>query len=117
MPASSFELSAKKQAIRLAPHAGAADQFTSPRYVRALGQSIYTTESSGDVGDRKPSVLLHGSNDLNLVEETPDKTWSKFFPSVEWGKFPGTTKSNRELGRALLAAFLVSWVLSVAIQR
>jgi hypothetical protein len=30
---------------------------------------------------RKPSVLLHGLNELDLVEETPDKTWSKFFPS------------------------------------
>ena len=74
------------EAITLAPQAGEADQFTSTRYVRALGQSIYEFESSGDVGRRKPSVLLHGLNDLDLVEETPDKTWSKFFPSVEWEK-------------------------------
>lgn len=73
------------EAIRLAPQAGKADQFTSTRYVRAFGQSIFISEGSGNVGDRKPSVLLHGLNDLDLVEETPDKTWSQFFPSVEWG--------------------------------
>jgi hypothetical protein len=74
------------EAITLAPQAGEADQFTSTRYVRAFGQSIQACETSGDVRGRKPSVLLHGLNDLDLVEETPDKTWSKFFPSVEWEK-------------------------------
>jgi transposase len=74
------------EAITLAPQAGEADQFTSARYVHAFGQNVYHFESSGDVGGRKASVLLHGLNDLDLVEETPDKTWSKFFPSVEFEK-------------------------------
>ena len=58
----------------------------SSRYVRAFGQQIYDIQSSGDVGGRKPSVLLHGLNDLSLVEEPLDQTWSKFFPGVEGAK-------------------------------
>jgi hypothetical protein len=72
------------EAISLAPLRADGGQFTSTRYVRAFGQQIYHFESSGDVGDRKPSILLHGLNDLELVQEALDKTWAKFFPGVEW---------------------------------
>jgi hypothetical protein len=74
------------ESISLAPQPAHGDQFTSNRYVRAFGQQIYELGSSGDVGDRKPSVLLHGLNDLELQEESLDRTWSKFFPRVEWEK-------------------------------
>jgi hypothetical protein len=74
------------EAIRLAPQRTTGGQFASTRYVRAFGQQIYRFESSGDIGDRKPGVLLHGLNDVDLVEERLDKTWSRFFPVVEWKK-------------------------------
>jgi hypothetical protein len=31
-------------------------------------------------------VLIHGLNDLALAEESPSKTWSRFFPSVEFSE-------------------------------
>src|SRR5690348_12581767 len=74
------------EAVTLAAQRGEAAQFTSTRYVRAFGQQIYEIQSSGDFGDRKPSVLLHGLDDLTLVEEPLDQTWSKFFPGVEPAK-------------------------------
>ena len=74
------------EAVTLAPQRGEAAQFTSTRYVRAFGQQIYEFQSSGDVGGQKPSALLHGLNDLRLVEEPLDHTWIKFFPGVEWAK-------------------------------
>src|SRR5690242_9748820 len=74
------------EAVTLAAQRGEAAQFTSTRYVRAFGQQIYEIQSSGDFGDRKPSVLLHGLDDLTLVEEPLDQTWSKFFPGVEGAK-------------------------------
>jgi hypothetical protein len=74
------------EAMSLAPQAAEGGLFTSTRYVRAFGQQIYYFQSSGDVGGRKPKVLLHALNDVDLVEEAPDKTWSKFFPRVEWAK-------------------------------
>ena len=58
--------------------AGAAGRFTSEQYVRALGQTVFHSAGEGDVGGSQPNVLLHGLNDLQLVEETLDQTWSRF---------------------------------------
>ena len=68
------------EAITVAPQAGAAGRFTSEQYVRAFGQTVFHSAGEGDVGGSQPNVLLHGLNDLQLVEETLDQTWSRFFP-------------------------------------
>jgi len=71
------------EAISLAPRARPAGDFTRTRYIRGPGQSVQVWEASGDVGDEKPAVLIHGFNDLNLREEPPGKTWGRYFPNIE----------------------------------
>jgi hypothetical protein len=75
-------LLARWESLTLAPQPSGDFDFVSIRYVRAYGQQVYTIRSSGDLGIRNPSLLLHGLNDLDLVEEPPEKTWRQFFPTV-----------------------------------
>jgi hypothetical protein len=76
-------LLARWESLRLAPQPSGDVDFVSLRYVRAYGQVIATILSQGsDVGAWKPNVLLHGLNDVELVEESPEKTWRQFFPTV-----------------------------------
>jgi hypothetical protein len=73
-------------AIRVAPQHKGADQWVQPSYFRGFGQTIESEEAKGDLSDRKASVLLHGLNNLTVSEESPGKTWSRFFPGVEFSK-------------------------------
>ncbi|HSP70470.1 MAG TPA: hypothetical protein VLN48_22245 [Bryobacteraceae bacterium] len=74
------------EAIALAPQEDGPGRFVQRRYIRGTGQAIQVLETSGDAGDQKASVIMHGLENLNPIEETPGKTWYKFFPSVEFGK-------------------------------
>jgi hypothetical protein len=74
------------EAITLATPQAEGAQFAPTRYVRGFGQQLYLFGSSGDVRGSEPRALLHGLNDVDLVEEALDKTWGQFFPRVEWGK-------------------------------
>jgi hypothetical protein len=56
------------------------------RYSRGHGQSVQLIESTGDVGDRNASVLVHDLDDWNLKKEVLELTWHRFFPSVNHGQ-------------------------------
>ena len=71
------------EAITLAPHQEGHNRWVQRQYFRGFGQVIQMHEISGDVEERKASVLLHRLNDLVLAEEPPRKTWRRFFPTVE----------------------------------
>ena len=43
-------------------------------------------ETTGDLKDRLPTVLIHDLNSLQVTEESPERTWSRFFPSVEFSE-------------------------------
>jgi hypothetical protein len=73
-------------AISLAPQRDSKGRWVQHRYFRGFGQAIQTHEISGDVEDRKASVLIHGLNDPAPAEESPSKTWSRFFPTVEFSQ-------------------------------
>jgi hypothetical protein len=76
-------LLARWEALTLAPQPSGGFDFVSIRYVRAYGQVVEQIRSKGDdVGTWEPNVLLHGLNDVRLVEESPEKTWRQFFPTV-----------------------------------
>jgi hypothetical protein len=74
------------QAVRVAPQHKRADQWVQRSYFRGFGQTIESQEVTGDVSDRQASVLLHGLNNLTVIEESPGKTWSRFFRDVEFSK-------------------------------
>lgn len=74
------------EAITLAPEPRKSEGFIQRRYVRGTGQSIQMLETTGDVGDGKASVVIHGLDDVNPKEELPHRTWHRFFPSVEFGQ-------------------------------
>lgn len=74
------------EAISLAPWRNSSGDWVQLRYSRGFGQVIQQREISGDAQDNKPSVLIHRLNDLSLVEEPPQKTWSRFFPTVEFAE-------------------------------
>jgi hypothetical protein len=71
------------EAIHLAPQHDATDHGIQQSYYRGFGQVVHVHKTTGDVKDRTATVLIHGLNDLTLVEESPSKTWSRFFPGVE----------------------------------
>jgi|GEM_PF-1952913 len=72
------------EAISLAAQHDGSGRWVQRRYFRGFGQVIQMHETSGDGEDRKASVLMHGLNDLALAEQSPSKTWSRFFPTVEF---------------------------------
>ena len=72
------------EAISLAPQPDEAGQWFQRRYSRGFGQALQVCETTGDVKDRPATVLIRGWNDFTLAEESPSKTWSRFFPSVEF---------------------------------
>src|SRR5579871_1394668 len=69
------------ETLYLAPQL-VSDRWVQQSYFRGFGQAIEIRENTGDVEDRKARVLLRGLDDPALIEESPSKTWSKFFPSV-----------------------------------
>ena len=79
-------LLARWEALTLAPEPIGDFDFVCTRYVRAYGQEVGTIRSQGDVGTWEPSVLLRGLDDVALVEESPEKTWRRFFPTVSRAK-------------------------------
>jgi hypothetical protein len=72
------------EALSLAPQHDDADHWAQRRYFRGFGQVVQQT--TGDVKEGRATVLIHGLNDLTLAEESPSKTWSRFFPSIEFSK-------------------------------
>jgi hypothetical protein len=74
------------EAISLFPQPDDADQWIQRRYFHGFGQVVQVQETTGDVKDGTATVLIHGLNDLTLAEEPPSKTWSRFFPSIEFSK-------------------------------
>jgi hypothetical protein len=74
------------EAISLAPRHDEADQWAQRRYFRGFGQVVQVQKTTGDVKDGTATVLIHGLNDLTLVDEPPSKTWGRFFPSIEFSK-------------------------------
>lgn len=74
------------EAIRVAPQEGPADRWSQQSYFRGFGQVIEVRTRTGDVQDRIATVTIHGLNDVELVDEPPSKTWSRFFPTVEFSK-------------------------------
>src|SRR6266852_9471668 len=74
------------EAIRFAPQRDAAGHWAQRRYFRGFGQVIEVQQTTGDVKEGTATVLIHGLNDLTLVEESPSKTWSRFFPSIGFSK-------------------------------
>jgi hypothetical protein len=74
------------EAIRVAPQEGRTDRWSQKRYSCGFGQVVQVQTMTGDVNHRPATVLIHELNDLTLVEESPGKTWSRFFPSVEFSK-------------------------------
>lgn len=74
------------EAISVARQQQRAHHWVQRTYSRGFGQVIHFREVSGDVSDRPATALVHDLNDLTLVEESPSKTWSRFFPSVKHSK-------------------------------
>jgi len=74
------------EAISVARQQKRAHHWIQRTYSRGFGQVIQFREVIGDVSDRPATALVHDLNDLTLVEETPGKTWSRFFPSVKQSK-------------------------------
>jgi hypothetical protein len=72
------------ESIALAPISRKSGDFVQRRYVRGTGQSIQQIESSGDVGRRRPTVVMHELDNVEPKEEPPGRTWHRFFPSVEF---------------------------------
>ena len=70
------------ESIALAPLRRKSDSFLQRRYLRGTGRSVQLIESTGDVGERKASVVLHELDGIELKEEEPGQTWHKFFPAV-----------------------------------
>ena len=68
------------EAIRVAPQEGRTDRWSQKRYSCGFGQVVQVQTMTGDVNHRPATVLIHELNDLTLVEESPGKTWSRFFP-------------------------------------
>jgi hypothetical protein len=74
------------EAISVAPQCYGADRWVQRHYSRGFGQVIQVRTVTGDVRDGKAIVLIHGLGDLTLADESPSKTWSQFFPSLEFSK-------------------------------
>lgn len=74
------------ESISLAPQHDDVNHWVQRRFFRGFGQVVQVQETAGDVKDGRGTVLIHGLNDLNLVEESPGKTWSSFFPTVEFSE-------------------------------
>jgi hypothetical protein len=72
--------------ISLAPQQVRVDRWVQRRYFRGFGQVAEVQEITGDVKDRPAIVRIHSLNDLTPAEESPSKTWSRFFPSIEFSK-------------------------------
>jgi hypothetical protein len=70
------------ESIALAPLPKKPGLFVHRRYLRGTGRSVQLIESTGDVGDRKASVVLHDLDGIVLKEEEPGQTWHRFFPAV-----------------------------------
>jgi hypothetical protein len=79
-------LLARWEAISVAPQNNGVDNWLQQRYFRGFGQAVQVQTITGDVKDRMATVLIHGLNDAELVEESPNMTWCRFFPSVESSK-------------------------------
>jgi len=79
-------LHSRWEAIRLAPQHDDRGSWSQWKYSRGFGQVIQDQHSKGDVEDRTAGVLIHTLDDLTLEEELPSKTWSRFFPGVEYSK-------------------------------
>jgi hypothetical protein len=70
------------EAISLAPQLVGPARWVQRRYFRGFGQVIQLQEITSASKGRNASVLIHGLDDLTPAEESPSKTWSRFFPSV-----------------------------------
>jgi hypothetical protein len=74
------------ESIRLAPQRAGAGSWIQRTYSRGFGQVIRAQESKGDLVDSPANVLIHALDDLTLTDESPRKTWSRFFPGIESSK-------------------------------